>query len=112
MPPGWDRTEIVGKPADVFEPGPGAIPFALIFLHDESGETPASSPGLTAELRARKLRCVAPHAGRSWWVDRVCPEFDRTVTAERHVLDNVLPWVNATWKTGPRGYAVAGVGMG
>jgi Putative esterase len=109
---GWTRTDIAGKPAAVFDPGPGALPFALIFLHDESGETPATSPAFTAELRARRLPCVAPHAGRSWWVDRVCPEFDPRLTAERHVLDNVLPWVVAKRKPGPRGVALAGIGMG
>jgi pimeloyl-ACP methyl ester carboxylesterase len=107
----WMRHHIADKPTDVFSPL-DALPFALIFLHDESGETPASDPALAAELRARRLRCVAPVAGRSWWVDRVCPEFDPTLTAERHLLDNVAPWIASTWKLEPRAVAVAGVGMG
>jgi Putative esterase len=109
MPPGWTRTEIAGKPADTFDPGPAALPFALVFLHDESGDLPDA---LLAELRTRKLRCVVPHAPHSWWVDRVCPAFDPSLTAERHILDNVLPWVREYWKLGPRGVAVCGIGMG
>ena len=104
MSPGWTRTDVAGKPADVFDPGPGALPFRLISLHDEDGKHPDAA--FTAALSARRLPCVAPLAGRSWWVDRVCPEFDPVLTAERHVLDNVVP------RVGTRGVAVAGVGMG
>jgi pimeloyl-ACP methyl ester carboxylesterase len=108
-PPGylmpWQRTSIAGNPADLFEPE-NARPFALLWLHDESGVTPATDPAFTAELEARRLRCVAPHGARSWWVDLVCPEFDLVLTAERHLLDNVLP------SLGTNLIAVAGVGMG
>jgi S-formylglutathione hydrolase len=108
MLPGWTRHEIAGKPADVLEP-PNPLPFALIWLHDEPGDTPGTDTAFTAELHKRRLRCVAPHGGRSWWVDRVCPEFDPHLTAERHVLDNVVPWVEGR---AVRTIALAGVGMG
>src|SRR5262245_29267379 len=114
MLPLWQRIDIAGKPADVFDP-PDALPFALLWLHDEDGRTPATDPATTAELRAKRLRCVAPHAARSWWVDRVCPEFDTQLTAERHILDNVVPWVGSHLRI-PKGadheLAVAGIGMG
>ncbi|MBA4067856.1 MAG: hypothetical protein C0501_29980 [Isosphaera sp.] len=109
IPPGWTRAEVGGKPADVFDPGPAAGPFALVFLHDEAGDLP---PQLLPELAARRLRCVAPHAPESWWVDRPCPAFDPAVTPERHLLDRVVPWLLGRWAPGPRGLAVAGVGMG
>ncbi len=111
MLPGWSRLEIAGKSADVFDP-PGTLPFVLLFLHDESGETPATSAAFTAELRKHRFRCVAPHAGRSWWVDRVCTEFDTLLTPERYLLDNVVPWIESTWNAGSRSVAVAGIGMG
>ena len=113
MLPGWSRLDVAGKPVDVFTPPePNPLPFALLWLHDEDGVSPAIDPVLTGELRSRRLRCVAPWAGRSWWVDRVCPEFDPALTAERHLLDNVSPWLASAWGVGPRGVAVAGVGMG
>ncbi len=107
---GWSHTEIAGKPADVFEPPGGR--FALLFLHPESGETPTTNAAYTEQLRRLRLRCVAPHGGRCWWADRVCPEFDPGLTPERHLLDNVLPWIEERWKPGPRGVAAAGIGMG
>src|SRR5687768_9514455 len=103
----WGRIEITGKPADVFEPGGSAARFALLFLHDTDGQSPADSPALTAQLRRFNLACVAPHGGQSWWVDRVCPEFDPELTAEQHLLRNVAPWMESRWKL-----AVVGIGMG
>jgi hypothetical protein len=112
MLPGWNRTQIAEHPADVFDPGTGALPFALLFLHDEASSTPATDSAFTAELKKQRLRCVAPHAGSSWWVDRVCTPFDPTLTAEKHILDNVVPWMEYTAPLGPRSIALGGVGMG
>jgi S-formylglutathione hydrolase len=108
---GWARIEIAGKPADVFDPG-GSPRFALLFLHPESGATPAESAAYTAQLRRFGLPCVAPHGARSWWVDRVCPEFDPELTAEQHVLQHVVPWMEERWRLGPRGIAATGIEMG
>lgn len=105
MVPGWTRTESGGKPVDRFEPS-GALPFVLVWLHDESGAMPAADPAFTAELAAQRLSCAAPHAARSWWVDRVCPEFDPHLTAERHLIENIVPGL------GTRRVAIAGAGMG
>jgi pimeloyl-ACP methyl ester carboxylesterase len=108
---GWTRTAISGKPADVFDP-PLAAGFALLYLHALDEQTPATDPAFTAALRSHRLRCVAPHGRRSWWVDRVCPEFDPTITAEQHLLNTVVPWMEATWQLGPRAVALAGIEMG
>jgi hypothetical protein len=105
---GWDRVHIADRPAAVFDPSAGASPFALLWLHDESGESPATHPALTAELRARKLVCVAPCAPGCWWLDRMCPAFDLALSPERHLLDDVIPWMQSR----ARYFAVAGVGMG
>jgi S-formylglutathione hydrolase len=126
MPHFWQRVAIAGKPAEVFEP-PGPRRFALLWLHDEAATAPP--PVLASLLDEHGLACVAPFGGRSWWLDRVCPEFDPAVTAERHLLDNVVPWMESTpplrggaateWRGtfdpslrgGPL-WAVAGIGMG
>lgn len=112
MPADWQRVEVAGKPADVFEPDAPARRAALLYLHDLAGESPAGWPAFTALLRRFGLACVAPLTGPSWWVDRVCPAFDPELTPEHHVLRNVVPWAEARWGLGPRGLAVAGVGMG
>jgi S-formylglutathione hydrolase len=98
----WQRVSISGKPADVFEP-PRPRAGAIIWLRDETGELPA---GLAAELEAHELRCVAPDARGVWWLDRVEAAFDAEISPESHVLEHVVPYLNA------RAMALAGVGRG
>ncbi len=113
MLPGWTRTSIAGKPADVFDP-PGADRprFAVLYLHPVGQELLSDNAAYTAELARHGLACCVPHGARSWWVDRVCPEFDPRLTAERHLLDNVLPWMRERWQLGPRAVAAVGISMG
>lgn len=109
MPSGWQTASITGKPVDIFDP-PNALPFALLFLHAECSATPVDY--LTRELASRRIRCLTPRTGPSWWVDRVCREFDPHLTAERHLRENVVPWLESNWKLGKRSIAVAGLEMG
>lgn len=108
MLPGWTRTQIAGKPADVFEPA-GPPRFAVLYLHPVGLESLADNAAYTAELMKHRLACCAPFGGRSWWSDRVCSEFDPTLTAERYLLDHVVPWMRDRWQ---RPIAVVGISMG
>lgn len=111
MQPGWIRVEISGKPADVYDPG--GSPFgAVLFLHPLGEESPAENDAYTQAIREAGLPVVAPHGRRSWWADRICPEFDATLTAERHLLANVVPWMASRWSLKPGMIAAAGVSMG
>jgi S-formylglutathione hydrolase len=97
----------------VFHPPGSERPrFAVLFLHAVGLESPADSPTYTAELARHGLACCAPHGARSWWADRVCPEFDPNLTAERHLLANVLPWMRERWRLPARAVAAAGISMG
>jgi pimeloyl-ACP methyl ester carboxylesterase len=112
MSDGWSRVEIAGKPADVFEPL--AARFALLWLHEREADPclPVGLPLFTSLLHQHHLRCLAPYGDSSWWVDRICPSFDPEITAEKHLLHNVLPWMEERFQTSPRSIAVAGVEMG
>lgn len=105
---GWTRTDIASKSADVFEP-PGPPRFAVLYLHPVGLESLADNAAYTAELAKHRLACCAPFGARSWWSDRVCPEFDPTLTAERHLLDHVVPWMRERWQ---RPIAAVGISMG
>jgi len=50
--------------------------------------------------------------GRSWWTDRICPEFDARLTAERHVVDNVVGYIGRRWQSAPPRIALLGTSMG
>lgn len=105
---GWSRITIAHKPADLFTPLGMAPRFAVLFLHAVGQESPADNATYTAAIAKHGFACCAPRGMRSWWADRVCPEFDPTLTAERHLLEYVLPWMRERWPT----VAVAGISMG
>jgi S-formylglutathione hydrolase len=48
----------------------------------------------------------------SWWTDRICTEFDPHVTAERHLVANVLPYFEQRWGLRSGTVGLLGVGMG
>ncbi len=107
----WTRETIASKAADVFTPA--AKPrFGVIFLHGIGLETLSDNPVYTALLEKSNLVCVSPHGQRSFWLDRVCPEFDAAITPEQHLLDAVVPYMRERWGFGPRGIGVFGISMG
>ncbi len=108
----WTTIEIAGKPADVFDP-PAARPrFGTIFLHGTGLETLRSSAAYTQALAAHGLACVCPHGGVCWWTNRICPEFDPQITAERYLLDRVVPFFQERWQMYPRAIGLQGISMG
>ena len=90
----WTPTKFRGHWCDIFEPAErNPHGFVIIYLHGVHQTRLADQPAFTAEFERHGLPVVAPFTKRSWWSDRICPEFDATLTAERHVLDNVLPFI-------------------
>jgi S-formylglutathione hydrolase len=110
----WTTTTIAGKPADMFTPR-AAPRFSLLFLHPYGNETlahPATNPAWTEALAAAGLACICPHAPQTWWSNRAYRAFDDTITAETHVVQQVLPWMRSRWALPDRAVALAGISMG
>ncbi len=109
----WTKTDIAGKPADVYDP-PGELRprFGVLYLHSLGLKTLVDSEAYTRLFAELRLACVCPHGQRSWWADRVCPEFDPTVTPERYLLDAVLPYFAERWGLRPRAVGLLGISMG
>ncbi len=107
----WYSAEVAGKPVDVFDPPTGARS-ALLFLHAGDLITLRDNPVYTPILNEFGMACACPHGGWSWWADRICPEFDPASTPERHLLDDVIPFMRDRWSLGERSIAVAGISMG
>jgi S-formylglutathione hydrolase len=107
----WTRETIAGKAADVFTPA--ARPrFGVIFLHGIGLETLTDNPVYTALLERWGLACVSPHGQRSFWLDRICAEFDASVSPEQYLLESVVPFMRERWSFGPRGIGIFGISMG
>jgi len=90
----WSSESIAGFPCEVFEPtrrNPHG--FVVLYLHGVHGQQLADHPPFCEQFERWGLPVVAPHGGRSWWANKVCADFDATLTPQRHVLENVLPFI-------------------
>lgn len=109
----WSTTTIAGKTADVYEPLHLAAPrFGILHLHGYALQTLRDKPAFTRVFDELQLSCVCPHGQRSWWADRICQEFDAVLTAERFVLDHVVPFFKTRWGLSPRAIGLQGISMG
>jgi pimeloyl-ACP methyl ester carboxylesterase len=108
----WTQIDIAGKPADVYEPPDGRARFGVLFLHAYDGRSLRDQSAFTGLFDAFGMVCVCPFAPHSWWADRACPVFDLHLTAEQHLLRNVVPEFKERWRLEPRALALLGVSMG
>jgi S-formylglutathione hydrolase FrmB len=110
---GWSEVDLAGHTADVFEPArPNAHGYVAIYLHGVHSNRLVDQPVFTAEFERQGLPVVCPRTARSWWTDKLCAEFDPTITAERYVVDRVLPWIGERWSAAPPRIALVGTSMG
>jgi S-formylglutathione hydrolase len=107
----WSRLSIGGKPVDAYDPVERPR-FGVLHLHDAGSTSLRQQPAYTRLFDELRLACVTPYAGVCWWADRVCSEFDCTMTPERHVVDNVLPFFRERWGLGPSWVGLVGMSMG
>jgi S-formylglutathione hydrolase FrmB len=110
---GWSEIEVAGHNCHVFEPArPSPHGFAVVYLHCSRIGKLRAHPAFVEEFERHGLRVIAPVTGRSWWTDRIWPEFDPTLSAERYVVDRVLPYVAERWGARPPQLALLGASMG
>jgi S-formylglutathione hydrolase len=113
MPGTWNRVEIGGKPADIYDPAAGDRPrFGILHLHGVGLETLRDNAAYTRMFDELRLACVCPHGQRCWWGDRVCPEFDAQRTPEKYLLAEVFPFCQRQWGLAPRAIGIQGISMG
>lgn len=109
----WRVTDVSGHPASVFEPHHSSPHgYTVLYLHSAGGEDPADDPVFGRELARCGLRAVAPRAPATWWSDRVLESFDPAQSAERYLLDDVLPWIAEQLAAAPPRVALLGISMG
>lgn len=109
----WTSERIAGHPADVYEPPErNEHGFVAIYLHGVHLGRLVDKPDWCRQFDRHGLPVVAPMTQRSWWTDKICPEFDPEVSAERHLLDNVLPFVEQRFAAQPPRIALVGTSMG
>lgn len=107
----WSNLQLAGKTVEVYDP-PKKPRFGVLFLHPLGLETLRDRPAYTKLFDQYQLACACPQAGRSWWADRACLEFDAELTPEKHLLDNVLPLFQERWGLPARSIGLLGISMG
>jgi S-formylglutathione hydrolase len=112
MTSAWESTEIGGKPADVYGPPTQKPRYGVIHLHGAGLETLRDNKEFTRLFDQLNLACVCPHGARSWWTDRICPEFDPQISAERYLLEQIVPFFRVRWQLAPRSVGIQGISMG
>jgi len=113
MAGGWTEASVGGHPCDLFEPtrrDPRGV--AAIYLHGVHLQRLRDHAPFTAALEKQGIPCAAPLTQRSWWTDRICHDFDPQVSAERHLLERVLPWLEQRWNVAPPRLGLFGTSMG
>ena len=109
----WSEEAVGGHPCDVYEPSrTSEHGFAVVYLHGVHLNRLVDKTAFIEQFERHGLPVVAPMTQRSWWTDRICPEFDTEVTAEQHVLRNVVPFVRERFGSRERGIALIGTSMG
>jgi pimeloyl-ACP methyl ester carboxylesterase len=109
----WSELIVGGHPCYAYEP-PERSPHGdtVMYLHGVHLGRLDERPTFGHLFDRYGLRCIAPVTQRSWWTDRICAEFDPNISAERHVLDRVLPWLAEHWTVAPPRIALFGTSMG
>lgn len=109
----WTQQRVAHHPCDIFRPirqHPTGL--AVIYLHGVHQTSLAEHPAFTDAFEQHGLMVVCPYTRRSWWTDRICPEFDKQITAEQHLLQNILPFVASEFGISPPKIGLLGTSMG
>ena len=109
----WTEESVGGHPCDVYEPTRrNEHGYVVIYLHGVHLNRLVDKPAFVEQFERNGLPVIAPMTQRSWWTNRICPEFDPRLTAERHVLDNVLPFLERRFDARPPQIGLLGTSMG
>ncbi len=109
----WTTASVAGHECHIYDP-PQRTPhgFVVLYLHGVHMNRLDDKPAFIREFDSHGLPVVCPMTKRSWWTDKVCLEFDPKITAERHVLDNVLPFIAERFGSRPPQIGLLGTSMG
>lgn len=109
----WTSVEVAGHRVRLFDPPrPSPHGFVVVYLHCSECASLGSFPAFTRQFAAHGLRVAEPVSGRSWWTNRIWPQFDATISAEAYVVERVVPFIAEHWRARPPQLALLGISMG
>lgn len=109
----WAEERIAGHSCDIYVP-PQRNPhgYVVLYLHGVHLTRLHDKRAFIEQFDRHGLTAVAPQTQRSWWTDKICMEFDPQISAERHVLNNVVPFIEQRFAAKPPRIALLGTSMG
>jgi len=109
---GWSTVDVDGRQVDVFQPSSDSPAGCVLFLHGH-GRVGLNENRVFSQLfQDHSLIAVCPDGGRSWWLDRICEDFDSAVTPMQWLRESIVPLIESKWKITPPCIALMGVSMG
>ena len=109
----WTEETVGGHPCDVYCPVQmNDHGYVLLYLHGVHGDCLREHEQFVRQFAQHQVPVVAPITGRSWWTDRISPDFDARISAETHLLENVLPFIRDRWSTDSPRIGLFGTSMG
>lgn len=109
----WSEIDVAGHRCRVFQPArPSPHGYVVVYLHCGEAASLRGYPAFTHQFERHGLRLIEPVTGRSWWTARIWPEFDPAISAEKYVLERVVPYVAEQWGARPPRLALLGISMG
>ena len=109
----WTSEIVSGHRCDLLQPKqPSEHGYTVLYLHGlQAGRLGYHEP-IVEQFERHGLRVFAPKADHSWWSDRICERFDPEISAERYLLDHILPHLEQHWDCQPPRLALMGASMG
>jgi S-formylglutathione hydrolase FrmB len=109
----WIQETIAEHAVDIYVPSEVGRPgYALLFLHGVGQETLVGCDAFTRVFDQLGVPCISPIGKWSWWSDRLDATFDPKLSAEQHLLQNVLPFVRERFRLQDRRVGLFGISMG
>ena len=109
----WSSESVGGHPCDVFEPQTlNPHGYVVIYLHGVHQGQLNDKAEFVEQFEKYGLPVIGPRTERSWWSNRICAEFDENMTAEQHVLKNIMPYIEKRWGAKAGQVALLGTSMG
>lgn len=109
----WQQIEIAGHRCHTYvPPEPSEHGYTVLYMHGRFQGVPMEHPKFLEHFDRHGLRVIAPLTRRSWWSDRICPDFDDKISVVDYLLKHIMPWLESEWQCVPPQIALMGASMG
>lgn len=109
----WTTEQVAGHPCHFYQPARlNEHGYVVVYLHGVHLQTLHEQTAYLEQFDRHGLPVVCPMTARSWWTNRICEEFDPQITAEEHLMKNVLPMIEQRFDCRPPRLALFGTSMG